>query len=188
MNYKVLAISIALLSSGANAATHLISGEGSLIAIPPTSALVNSQYSYSGEGTLSGDTFTYTVSQETENLLGLTYITSTGILNTATGEGTSTLVSCLDANGDPGSPLVCADIDAVIGTPDGTSNFLTDGPVEFNGSAFQWTQSDIITFTGAINGTGQSTNTYFATPVPVPAAAWLFGSALIGLAGIKRKQ
>jgi hypothetical protein len=25
-------------------------------------------------------------------------------------------------------------------------------------------------------------------PVPVPAAAWLFGSALIGLAGIKRKK
>ena len=24
--------------------------------------------------------------------------------------------------------------------------------------------------------------------VPVPAAAWLFGSALIGLAGLKRKQ
>lgn len=25
------------------------------------------------------------------------------------------------------------------------------------------------------------------TPIPVPAAAWLFGSALVGLAGIKRK-
>ena len=27
-----------------------------------------------------------------------------------------------------------------------------------------------------------------SSPVPVPAAAWLFGSALIGLAGIKRKK
>lgn len=26
------------------------------------------------------------------------------------------------------------------------------------------------------------------TPIPVPAAAWLFGSALVGLAGIKRKR
>jgi hypothetical protein len=28
----------------------------------------------------------------------------------------------------------------------------------------------------------------FGTVVPVPAAAWLFGSALLGLAGLKRKQ
>lgn len=32
-------------------------------------------------------------------------------------------------------------------------------------------------------------NLYFSTSeVPIPAAAWLFGSALIGLAGIKRKK
>jgi hypothetical protein len=30
--------------------------------------------------------------------------------------------------------------------------------------------------------------TYSTSEVPVPAAAWLFGSALIGLAGIKRKK
>ena len=28
----------------------------------------------------------------------------------------------------------------------------------------------------------------YIVPVPVPAAAWLFGSALIGLVGIKRKK
>ena len=31
-------------------------------------------------------------------------------------------------------------------------------------------------------------NTLFVNQVPVPAAAWLFGSALIGLTGIKRKK
>jgi hypothetical protein len=36
---------------------------------------------------------------------------------------------------------------------------------------------------------GGSFNTVlYASNVPVPAAAWLFGSALIGLAGIKRKK
>ena len=30
--------------------------------------------------------------------------------------------------------------------------------------------------------------TFSPQPVPVPAAAWLFGSALVGLAGLKRKQ
>ena len=40
------------------------------------------------------------------------------------------------------------------------------------------------------DGFADATNatTISASPVPVPAAAWLFGSALIGLAGIKRKK
>ncbi len=31
-------------------------------------------------------------------------------------------------------------------------------------------------------------NLTFTSSVPVPAAAWLFGSALIGLVGFKRKK
>jgi hypothetical protein len=53
----------------------------------------------------------------------------------------------------------------------------------------------IITITEAIELTptdpSSSFNnymTYNVSAVPVPAAAWLFGSALIGLAGIKRKK
>ena len=41
------------------------------------------------------------------------------------------------------------------------------------------------------NGSSLGSSTSFtATPsaVPIPAAAWLFGSALVGLAGIKRKK
>jgi hypothetical protein len=37
-------------------------------------------------------------------------------------------------------------------------------------------------------GTNVGLNWSPASPVPVPAAAWLFGSALISLAGIKRKK
>ena len=33
-----------------------------------------------------------------------------------------------------------------------------------------------------------STGGYIASPVPVPAAVWLFGSGLLGLAGLRRKQ
>ena len=39
----------------------------------------------------------------------------------------------------------------------------------------------------SISGASLSVD-YAVAPVPVPAAAWLFGSALIGLAGIKRKK
>lgn len=37
-------------------------------------------------------------------------------------------------------------------------------------------------------GTAGGSDSYVSTAVPVPAAVWLFGSALIGLAGIKRKK
>lgn len=63
--------------------------------------------------------------------------------------------------------------------------------------------ADLSSFTGTVNaqtwittpiigGTTVSTSIYsfagVASPVPVPAAAWLFGSALIGLAGMKRRK
>ena len=35
---------------------------------------------------------------------------------------------------------------------------------------------------------GTSISSFLVQPVPIPAAAWLFGSALIALAGIKRKN
>ena len=42
--------------------------------------------------------------------------------------------------------------------------------------------SDFGQFTNTISGPGD------ITAVPVPAAAWLFGSALLGLAGVKRRH
>jgi hypothetical protein len=45
---------------------------------------------------------------------------------------------------------------------------------------------------GVLSGTltigGTTMSGYGASPVPVPAAAWLFGSALLGLAGVGRKR
>lgn len=59
-----------------------------------------------------------------------------------------------------------------------------------------WTQlfnATLINDKGQIAGTGYkngSIQTYLLTPteVPVPAAAWLFGSGLLGLASVKRRQ
>ncbi len=61
---------------------------------------------------------------------------------------------------------------------------------------------DLSSFSGSIVGTSQSGTSLAAnttdfnytiagtelTPVPVPAAAWLFGSALLGLAGVGRRR
>jgi hypothetical protein len=53
-----------------------------------------------------------------------------------------------------------------------------------------WTQDSTGIFL-ADNGTkqlGLNDLQWTIAPVPIPAAAWLFGSALIGLAGIKRRK
>ncbi len=47
--------------------------------------------------------------------------------------------------------------------------------------------SNIYLNTGDI-GIGIETLTFAPTAVPIPAAAWLFGSGLIGLAGVTRKR
>ncbi|HEB28542.1 MAG TPA: VPLPA-CTERM sorting domain-containing protein [Porticoccus sp.] len=39
-----------------------------------------------------------------------------------------------------------------------------------------------------IGQAGDSDSYINTSPVPIPAAAWLFGSALIGLVGIRRKN
>jgi hypothetical protein len=53
-----------------------------------------------------------------------------------------------------------------------------------------WTPSDVWKTEGQIEFLAFDEPRIYASfqPVPVPAAAWLFGSALIGLAGIKRKK
>ncbi|MES2546481.1 MAG: VPLPA-CTERM sorting domain-containing protein, partial [Pseudomonadota bacterium] len=42
-----------------------------------------------------------------------------------------------------------------------------------------------VTFTGAEDAIISARN---VSAVPVPAAAWLFGSAMLGLAGLRRKS
>lgn len=63
--------------------------------------------------------------------------------------------------------------------------FLETSGVPVNAS----TTSDFdLFFTTISNGGNEYDYKFTWTTVPVPAAAWLFGSALVGLAGIKRKR
>jgi hypothetical protein len=56
----------------------------------------------------------------------------------------------------------------------------------------QWSFSGKNAFDGettnAAAGTPMPIGTFTASAVPVPAAAWLFGSALLGIAGLRRKK
>jgi hypothetical protein len=50
------------------------------------------------------------------------------------------------------------------------------------------TEFDVTTFDQGGGNNLSNFRAYTTSPVPLPAAAWLFGSALIGLAGIKRRK
>ena len=130
-----------------------------------------------------------------QNFFGNAAVADIGIVvdfSAAANSGTQTRTSCVDTTGTlncngPASPplnvalplagLASNDWDGTEGTGDAITfvidstqpNPITGGDIYNNGSL-------VITI-----GTEVSA-------VPVPAAAWLFGSALVGLAGIGRKR
>ncbi|SEM01166.1 VPLPA-CTERM protein sorting domain-containing protein [Syntrophus gentianae] len=59
----------------------------------------------------------------------------------------------------------------------------------YNLTALGWTGVEDITITGLWPDQGAFSHvTLYGTPVPVPAAAWLLGSGMLGLLGIRRRM
>jgi hypothetical protein len=86
------------------------------------------------------------------------------------------------ANGPCGGPGV-----TLSGTTDGAGNFTLSGSYQM--------QKDEVTVLGFNNNTVEWSlqGTYAAdgggpAPIPVPAAAWLFGSGLMGMVGVARRR
>ena len=122
-----------------------------------------------------------------------------------------------DATGLPPTSPTCGALSAVpllnTGAP-GYDGSLNAGPYDQAGTTFDGTSGDIniLAFSPTFNvnipiaisingdgtgsvladagalGTASGPLTYTTSAVPVPAAAWLFGSGLIGLAGIGRSR
>lgn len=85
-----------------------------------------------------------------------------------------------------------------VGTPGGTAfgngtTQLWTGPTNPTGNTFStkfgWTSVDTVMPDGPFAGSNANFNLKLApVVVPVPAAAWLFGSGLMGLAAIARRK
>ncbi len=67
---------------------------------------------------------------------------------------------------------------------------MSGGWTAFSAGSLFWdlTLDENTHFGGEVTPFASPSNLWTLTPVPVPAAAWLFGSALVGLAAIKRKK
>ncbi|PPC91530.1 MAG: hypothetical protein CTY34_03525 [Methylobacter sp.] len=84
----------------------------------------------------------------------------------------------------PGSNTVLDSFEASISSPEtpDDSGILQVGTQVFDGDILLLTAFVSVTAANALNGSTDP------SLVPVPAAVWLFGTALIGLTGIGRKQ
>lgn len=109
---------------------------------------------------------------------------SAGSGNTFTLEvGSQIFFESDDNNFDFGFPLLTIDANSALST----FEFVTNQP---NGMFFDsyFNVFDAQDLNGAqINGTWNY-DSLAVTPVPVPAALWLFGSGLIGLAGFAKRK
>jgi hypothetical protein len=122
-----------------------------------------------GEGT------TYGTTAMTGNALGLLPPTFIDIeLNAAAIAEINSFASCTEPNSDTRQ---CR---WAIG-----GDYVTDVPfVNGNGHSIEFAFGD----TGAYPSTYRYTRQLIINEVPLPAAAWLFGSALLGLIGVSRRQ
>jgi hypothetical protein len=79
--------------------------------------------------------------------------------------------------------------DAAMGPAQQLSNFNLDGVGDdplYPGDSWSWDGNTLQVVFSAYDGSRSTHMTFSA--VPVPAAAWLFGSSLLGLVGLKRKR
>ena len=113
------------------------------------------------------------------NLTGAATLTTTSVYN-------GTIVgSTFTADGTGSSVTACTGDAQVCGSAAGTATFTAGDLFSVDTvTGGSWTSTG-TQYNGIISTVTVST---LSAAVPVPAAAWLFGSALIGLAGVGRKR
>jgi hypothetical protein len=124
--------------------THIVTGTGTLIG--RTNPAVDSSYTYTGAATLSGNNLEFTIDQKIQNALGISHIVTSSSFDLTTGLGTSTVENCI------GPTLMCSEVDPLIGTPDGTSEYTASN---LNASDLDCITWDVI-FTISVPGFGEA--------------------------------
>jgi hypothetical protein len=177
----LLALSILAATGAANAASYDFSGTGTTTALG--GAVTLSNLSYTGTGTVN-DTggifndalFTYTQHVTSPLQAGLSAFITGSMSLSATGAIVDTYSGCT------GTSSVCDAIAPAIGVPQSYSA----SPYNLsNLSSLTWSATTYSTAPGF--GTTTTVSNFVATPVPVPAAAWLFGSGLLSLVARRRR-
>jgi len=93
-------------------------------------------------------------------------------------------------SGDGGTPLFDGNAPAseVLSVVDGGANSVSTYVWDFSPGSWAPHSTKSITFSSFAPHKSYDAFAITANPVPVPAAAWLFGSALLGLAGLRKKK
>ncbi len=159
---------LTMAAANANAVPVTVATYGEIIPLPG-STLVGT-----GTGDLTGGVLTYALDQVTNlGAYGTAVVSSSGTWTDGTpGAGTTSILSCT------GAAIACGQVALGPQLPGSTIGALAMSEVA------------PTVFLSPGDGVNVSDLEWTITPaaVPVPAAAWLFGSALLGLAGISRKK
>jgi len=162
---------LTMAAANANAVSVSVSSAADILALP------GATISGVGSGDLVGGVLTYDLVSTTDlGAYGTAVVTSSGTWSEGSpGTSTASILSC------SGAMIACGQVALGPQAP-GVS---VESPL-----AFGTGPGDVTVWTIAGDGVslGDTTMTATVAAVPVPAAAWLFGSALLGLAGISRKK
>ena len=180
--YSYLAATTLILSAGPTLADRVVIGGGltqTLTTSDGTTEIGTSEEVVTG-GMLEGDTLsgiiTFTSSGHLNVLGEQANTTSSAVLDLGAQTLTTTLLSC------SGSSVLCGSTE--IGQSLPTAEVIT----QFDGiDTISYVTPDDLPRPALDPFLLYPVATIQLAPVPVPAAAWLFGSALVGLAGIKRR-
>jgi hypothetical protein len=171
LNTILAASALALVASQASAAPYSITGSGANTNDVTTYA--NTVNVFSGTADLVGNIMTASITQVSNG--GFLILEQTRTFDVTTGLGTNEITSC----GGSGAGFACGTIP--LSTPSPWSGVVSGAyTTQFDFVSGPDLGGNTLTITETIN--------YTASAIPVPAAAWLFGSALVGLAGIGRKR
>lgn len=166
---------------GAQAANAALDFSSTVIVDGPALTLTGGGAS-SGTGSFGAATLTInSVGTTNTNLAGTATLTTTSIYNgTITG-------STFTADGTGSSQILCTGSSQTCGNVAGGAFTGGDMFTVDTATGGSWVATG-TQYNGLITTTSTSVLTPQGGEVPLPAAAWLFGSALLGLAGVSRKR